>query len=78
MDLCFDLEQVEFPFLSFPKVVHQFGNERELLETGGEDGVLAKVDLVLVQLQAFGSVDEDESFLEMFLLALFLHYTKYQ
>ena len=69
----FDLEKMEFSLLVFAEVVHQFCDERELLERGCEDGVFTEVNLVFIKLQALWRVNQDEAFLKVLLFALFFH-----
>lgn len=65
---------MELSALSFVEVVHEFSDECELFEGGGEDGILAEVYLVLVDLEAFTGLEESEGALgTAFLLGLFLH-----
>jgi hypothetical protein len=69
---------MELPTLSFVEVVHEFCDEGELFEGGGEDGVLAEVYLVLVDLEAFAGLEEGEGAPgTTFLLGLFLHAADY-
>ena len=53
------------------EVVHEFSEEGELLMGGGEDGVLAEVDFVLVELEALPCLEDMEG--AALLLSLFLH-----
>lgn len=49
----FDFEEMELALLGFSEVVHEFSEEGELFEGGGEDGILAEVDLVFIEFEAF-------------------------
>ena len=79
----FDFDHVEVPLLGFGEVVEEFDIEGELLEGGGEDGVLAEVDSGFVDLQALLGGSHHEAgtrwhrlvFLRLFLR--WLHIQKY-
>ena len=66
-----EVEHVKILALSFDEVVHEFELEGELFVRGGKDGVLAEVELVLVDLEALYSLKNMKS--APFVLALLLH-----
>lgn len=58
MHLGLDLDHMELSSLSLIEVIHQLSDEGELLERRCEDGVLAEVYLVFVDLQALMGLEE--------------------
>jgi len=55
------LDHMELPSLCLFEIVHKLGDERELLERGGEDGVLAEIYLAFVDLEALARLEHCES-----------------
>lgn len=60
MNFGLDLDHMELASLSLIEVVHEFCDEGELFEGGGEDGVLAEVYLVLVYLKTLTCLEQCE------------------
>lgn len=52
---------MELASLCLFEIVHKLSDERELLEGGGEDGVLAEINLVFVDLEALARLEYRES-----------------
>lgn len=70
------LDHMELASLCLFEIVHKLGDERELLEGGGEDGILAEINLVFVDLEALARLEYRESAPHRHLLLWFIFHIK--
>ena len=54
------LQQMKIFPLSLIKVIHEFHIENELFEARCKDGILAKINFILINFQALASVQDSE------------------